>query len=420
MGITAAEPGGRLGALLPYGQGGSAAPLDNEQRAEDARRSSHRGVSHKKDAKTGPELASAQGLGSSGIASHSSTFNQGRKQVQGNLVKSEHIADGRWGDILAAAGVDERTLSKKMGPCPLCGGKTRCYALDVHQGRLYCHRCGVISGFQVLMHLNNSDFRGAADWIREWHSGRGAYIAPRRPLEHKSEDRKSDDDDVRAKLRKLWDEAKVIREGSPAHRYLAQRLPGLNTIPSVLREHAGLGYWEEQPGKARHVKVGTFPCLLARVQGVDGKGVNIWRTYLDREGNKAPVECAKKAVGRFLGKGYAVRLAEPGDELGVSEGLETALSAQLLRGIPTWSTLSANGMANFELPAEFRQRVKKVVIFADNDSPDELGRRAGNDAARKLRDRLLSQGLKAFIVMPAGTKFDFNDILKRVAQRRAT
>lgn len=340
--------------------------------------------------------------------------------MRGNLVKSEHIADGRWGDILAAAGVDERTLSKKMGPCPLCGGKTRCYALDVDQGRLFCHRCGCISGFQVLMHLNNSDFRGAADWIREWHGGRVGHIAPRLSMERKSDEpKKASDEEVRAKLRRLWDESRAIEEGSAAYRYLTKRLPGLTVVPNVLREHPGLGYWEEREGARKLVKTGTFPCLLARVQGADGKGVNIWRTYLDGEGNKAPVECAKKAAGRFLGKGYAVRLAEPSAELGISEGIETALSAQLLRGIPTWSTLSANGMANFELPADLRGRVKKVVIIADNDSPDELGRRAGNDAARKLRDRLMEQGLKVFIVMPAGTKFDFNDILKRVALSKA-
>lgn len=336
--------------------------------------------------------------------------------MQGNLVKSEHIAEGRWGAILADAGVDPASLSKKMGPCPMCGGKTRCYALDVDQGRLYCHRCGPLFGFQVLMHQLNKDFRGAADWIREWSSGNAIRVAPRALPDARTERSAPSDEDVRAKLRKLWDESKVITEGSPVHRYLTKRLPGLTVIPGTLREHPGLGYWDT-PSGGKPVKVGTFPCLLARVQGVDGKGVNIWRIYVDHEGNKAPVECAKKAAGRFLGRAYAVRLAEPSTELGVSEGIETALSAQLLRGIPTWSTLSANGMRNFEVPVEVRQRVKKVIIFADNDSPDELGRRAGNDAARALRDRLLAQGLKAFIVMPAGTAFDFNDILKRVAQK---
>lgn len=338
--------------------------------------------------------------------------------MQVNLVKSEHIAQGRWGEILAAAGVDPKSLSKKMGPCPMCGGKTRCYALDADEGRLYCHRCGPLFGFQVLMHQLNQDFRGAADWIRKWYGGDVAAIAPRNVESAKSERREPSEDEVRAKLRKLWDESRAIQAGSPTHLYLTKRLPGLVSIPAVLREHQGLDYWDTDGSKP--VKRGTFPCMLARVQGVDGKGVNIWRTYLDREGNKAPVECAKKAAGRFLGKGYAVRLAEPGDELGVSEGIETALSAQLLRGIPTWSTLSANGMRSFEVPPDYRDRVKRITIFADNDSPDEMGRRAGNEAARALRDRLKAEGFKAFIVMPAGTSFDFNDIVRNVARRKAS
>lgn len=338
--------------------------------------------------------------------------------MQGNLVKSEHIADGRWGEVLAAAGVDPLSLTKRMGPCPMCGGKTRCYALDADEGRLYCHRCGPMFGFQVLMHQLNRDFQGAADWIRNWHGGSAVAIPPRVVAAASSERRGASDNEVRAKLRKLWDESRAISDGSPAHRYLMKRVPGLTHISPMLREHEGLDYWEVDEND-RPVKRGRFPCLLARVQGADGKGVNIWRTYLGAEGDKAPVECAKKAVGRFLGKSYAVRLAEPTDELGISEGIETALSAQMFRGIPTWSTLSANGMRNFEVPPEFVGRIKKVTIYADNDSPDHLGRRAGNEAARALKDRLKEQGFKAYVVMPAGTKFDFNDILQTVAARKA-
>ena len=64
----------------------------------------------------------------------------------------------------------------------------------------------------------------------------------------------------------------------------------------------------------------------------------------------------------------AVQLAWPDDVLGIAEGIETALSAAQLFGIPTWACLGASRMATVKIP----DSVKTVRIFADND---EAGRR---------------------------------------------
>lgn len=338
------------------------------------------------------------------------------------FVKAEEIAEGHWGFLLAAAGVDERSLRKSgKGPCPFCGGNTRCHAFDVGAGRLYCHACNkVFNPFEIVMHLQGMGFREAADWVRDqMHAGDPSGWAPLSGVRGEQARPERTDDEVRRSLRRLLAASRPIRHDSPVQRYLAARVPGLLATPSVLSEHPRLDYWEYDAVARKSVKHGSFAAMLARVQGVEGEVVNVWRTYVDAHGAKAPVGCAKKAAGRFLGKGYAVRLAEPGKELGVSEGIETALSAQMLRGIPTWSTLSAVGMRGFELPPQFRHVVKTVVIFADNDAPDELGRRAGNEAAHALKERLRAQGFRSYVVMPAGTRYDFNDILKNKAQSGA-
>ena len=69
----------------------------------------------------------------------------------------------------------------------------------------------------------------------------------------------------------------------------------------------------------------------------------IHRTYLLDDGSgKAPP--GKKMLGAV--GGGSVRLSPLGDagHLGIAEGIETALAAQAIFGIPTWAALSADGL----------------------------------------------------------------------------
>jgi putative DNA primase/helicase len=95
----------------------------------------------------------------------------------------------------------------------------------------------------------------------------------------------------------------------------------------------------------------------------DGAGAptgGIHRTFLLDDGSaKAPP--GKKmldAVG-----GGSVRLAPVRDDghLGIAEGIETALSAQAIFGVPTWAALSADGLRRWQWPAG----LNRVTIFAD-------------------------------------------------------
>ncbi|MBO0217089.1 DNA primase, partial [Vibrio sp. Vb2880] len=88
----------------------------------------------------------------------------------------------------------------------------------------------------------------------------------------------------------------------------------------------------------------------------DAKGnlVTLHRTYLTKSGKKAKVECAKKMMPVPDGlsvTGGAVRLGMPTEGvLGLAEGLETALSGFRATHIPTWSTVNATLLENFEVP----------------------------------------------------------------------
>ena len=43
----------------------------------------------------------------------------------GDMLNVREVAQCRWRSILTVLGMDERALSGKHGPCPLCGGRDR-------------------------------------------------------------------------------------------------------------------------------------------------------------------------------------------------------------------------------------------------------------------------------------------------------
>jgi phage/plasmid primase-like uncharacterized protein len=141
--------------------------------------------------------------------------------------------------------------------------------------------------------------------------------------------------------------------------------------------------------------------MLASVVDAAGEIKAVHRTYLNKDGaRKAPLQPARMSLGLIAG--YACHLGEADEKLAVAEGIETAISFQLMTGIPTWAALSAGGIRTLILPplpvAQF------VTIAADADQP---GMRAAEHAAERLR----AEGRKVRIILPPRPGLDFNDLL---------
>lgn len=190
--------------------------------------------------------------------------------------------------------------------------------------------------------------------------------------------------------RRLWHSATAISD-SPAEEYLAQR--------GILRASDQLRYLARTPLGPRGA-VQFLPAMLAAVT-TDMGIVAIHRTFLDSTSGKlAGFDRPKRALGS-LGCG-AVRLASPAaGRLGLAEGIESALSAMHLFGIPCWATL---GSERFGLDA-IPESVRELYLFIDNDRggerADQRAQKAYSNGKRVIHSR-----------KPTSRGLDWNDVLK--------
>lgn len=193
-----------------------------------------------------------------------------------------------------------------------------------------------------------------------------------------------DDAKKRRSIERIWDESLLVSDSDPASVYLREvrGLP-LESIPSDLRFHAELAYWE-QGGDGKPVKIGEYPAMVAAVRDLDGRLVTVHRTYLTNGGEKISGRAAKKLMPACRSiAGCSIRLSGVKDVLVVAEGIETALAASILTDYPAWAGVSSAGLRAMEIP----ETVQEVIIAADADE-------AGLTAAQGLAQRLRRENVK--------------------------
>lgn len=191
----------------------------------------------------------------------------------------------------------------------------------------------------------------------------------------------------RERARRLWSEARPAA-GTIVGRYLAGR--GLG-VSSSLRFHP-----RTPQGRAPLTRFA--PAMIAAVEDETGI-VAVHRTFLRLDGAGLSKRQPVKAALGPLGSGF-VRLAPPGAVLGLAEGIETALSAQQMFGVPCWATLGGERFRRVALPAG----ITEIILFLDHDS-------AGRCAEAVARERFGDRRIEVRYPEQPGT--DWNDVLSR-------
>jgi putative DNA primase/helicase len=209
------------------------------------------------------------------------------------------------------------------------------------------------------------------------------------------------DDKAKARARKFWSFCESVVDDDPVDRYLKQRLD------KKIRSHAiriGMGRHIADPEQ-------VFPIMASRVDDENGNIVSIHRTYLNRVGQKADVSPVKVLMAGTIPTGSAIRLfSSVAEEMGIAEGVETALAAFLTTGVPTWSAISAPLLRSFNPPAS----VKRLTIFSDNDA-NYTGQAAAYDLARRL---VMSRKIEVVVRVPVMPDTDFLDQMRGNDEQR--
>ncbi len=157
-----------------------------------------------------------------------------------------------------------------------------------------------------------------------------------------------------------------------------------------------------------------FDALVCRVQTEKNEGVQLHRTYLQSDGNKANVSCPKKLTSsdeRLTSKCRYIPIGEPVDGvIAIAEGIETALSVYLATGIGCYAVVCAQNIKNFVLP----DNCHTVIVFADKDK-SETGIIAAHELVTKYKSCVDKQCITVLPKqeIPFDAKgIDWNDVLK--------
>lgn len=280
--------------------------------------------------------------------------------------------------------------------CPIHGGRNpSAFSVEAETGRWFCHSgCGAGGDVYALeMKLTGSPFhkaRAAVDYIVGRCSQKEpSFLGLRLPAQPLRVDSVLDTGNPRKVdyALALWAETKPLA-GTVAATYLKRRGLVSAGLDHVLRFHPRCPFGGDR-----------LPCMVGLFRDIHtNEPCGIHRTALDQSGGK---------IGRMMlgrANGAAVKLTQQADvlgDLGIAEGIETALSVANGGRQAVWAVCSAGALKQFPVLDAW----KSLTIWADHDP-------VGLASARNTAKRWSAAGKDACVKFPSIERTDFNDLLE--------
>lgn len=300
-------------------------------------------------------------------------------------MKTVDFVKGRWAEIFAHYNMPPITGNKHYkGECPVCKSKGSIRIDDKDGSGSWICKCGSGNGWKLLTLATGKEWQTLAAEIDRVFGN-------------------DTSNDVKAE--KKPDPGIAVREKflampyiitSDVADYLQSR--GIYKMPRQGVRYSAGEYDDDAKRKV--------PCMFAIASNDFGEPIYTHVTYIEH-GKKADVPTQKKmrTVREFDGS-VAVKLSQSSAVLGIAEGIETALSAEIVYKVPTWSVLNAAIMRRFVAPVG----VEALYIFADNDWSG-TGLAAAFDCAKK--NLVKDGGVSRVHVRWPKEVNDFNDLLTK-------
>ena len=272
--------------------------------------------------------------------------------------------------------------TRGMACCPAHDDRTPSLGVSLGRQAILFHCFAGCDQQSVLAALAREGFEGPALFSGSATTNEAESTSTRKPS---------------AVALRIWRDAQPLR-ASPAKEYLESR--GILAASPALRFHPRTPLGPK--GRARFL-----PAMIAAVS-LDEGPIAIHRTFLSTEASgKAAFEKPKRALGA-LGEA-AVRLFAPvSGKLGLAEGVESAMSAYALTGIPVWATLGNERFGLVSVP----ESVTELHLFVDHDAGGEL-------AASRGLAAYACDGRTIQVREPTSHDSDWNDELTAWLRRKA-
>ncbi len=307
----------------------------------------------------------------------------------GHRIDARQLIDvecrGRWFDLLQSlGGLSRIQLSGKHGPCPVCGGRDR-FRWVQSEERWVCNHCtggSLQDGVHFLQTLRGWDFKEVVAELQQAVGSARRHFATSKTTSQSQQQF----------IDRIWHGSEPIGDSTPVALYLRSRGIEAPRWPPSLRYHPKL-----KAGK----NGASFPAMIARIDRPDGSIGILHRTFLTVDGQKANIESPRMMFGKHP-EGGAVRIGKPNGIIGVTEGLETALSAALHHKHAVWAALTAGALLKWSPP----EGPTHIRIFGDNDA-----NYTGQSKAYALANRLAMADKNRIVevLIPGRVGTDWND-----------